>query len=408
MNSLDAALLPELDTLRQQGLARALLRVDSPQGPHITIDGQSLLSFASNDYLGLAQHPALIAAAIDAATRFGTGAGASRLLGGSLPPHDELETALASFKRTEAALTFGSGYATALGTLGALLGPHDIVLLDKRAHACLVDAARLCGATLRVFKHNRLDSLDRLLQWADTRRQRPHGAPRSPRVLVVTESVFSMDGDVAPLRDLVALKERHDAWLLLDEAHATGLYGPRRAGLADALQLADRVDIHMGTLGKALGAAGGFICGSRALVAMLVHRARSFIFSTAPAPPAAAAAAAGIRLLQSPEGQSRCARLWDNIGQVRHRLTALGWPLPDSPGAIVPLVVGAEDDATALAASLRQHGVFVPAVRYPAVARGAARLRLTVSAAHKPEDLARLEAALAQVPPPPRPPASHA
>ena len=300
MNKFDEEIDRRLTALREQGLLRELRRVDSPAGTRIRMGGRTLLNFSSNDYLGLANDPQLKAAAIDAVEKFGAGSGAARLICGSLAPHHELDETLAGFKGTEAALSFSTGYATAIGTICALLGKDDVIILDKLVHACIVDAARLSGAKIRVFAHNDLEDLEKILKWAGRKIQHPTSdAPPRRRVLIVTESVFSMDGDTAPLREIVALKEKHGAWLMVDEAHATGLYGMNRRGLAEETGVSERIEIQMGTLGKAVGAAGGYICGSRVLIDFLVNRARSFIFSTAPVPAAAAAAAAGIRLIQS-------------------------------------------------------------------------------------------------------------
>ncbi|MGD0539375.1 MAG: 8-amino-7-oxononanoate synthase [Verrucomicrobiota bacterium] len=391
MNRFDAELAGELDALRAAGLYRELRRVASPAARRIELAAGSLLNFSSNDYLGLADEPALKEAARRATAEFGAGSTASRLICGSLAPHHELDEAVAAFKGTEAALAFGSGYATALGTIPALVGRDDVIVLDKLVHACVIDAARLSGARLRVFAHNDLDELESILRWADTRKPAATEA-RRPRVLIVTESVFSMDGDHAPLPPMVELKDRFGAWLMVDEAHATGIYGPRRRGLAEALEVAGRIEIQMGTLGKAVGAAGGYIAGSRTLVDFLVNRARSFIFSTAPVPGAAAAATAGIRFIQGKAGVQRCAQLWANV----RRVTTARPELP-ADSAILPLIVGAEAGAVAASAALRRRGLFIPAVRYPTVPRGAARLRLTLSAAHTPDDLTQLLAALESV-----------
>lgn len=394
-----------LHALRAQGLLRELRRVESAAGPVVTLANETLLNFASNDYLGLANDPVLKEAARDAIERYGSGAGASRLLCGSLAVHHELDDALAAFKGTEAALSFSSGYATALGTLPALVGPGDVVAIDKLAHACVVDAARSSGARLRVFAHNDVNDLERILKWADQSdpRNRDASLPVPPtaraprRTLIVTESLFSMDGDVAPLREIVELKDRFGAWLMVDEAHATGLYGPRRRGLIEALGLEGRVEVQMGTLGKALGAAGGFISGSRTLIHYLVNRARSFVYSTAPAPATAAAARAAVEWLGTQAGAARVATLWDRVAQVGTTLNAAGRAVPGATGAIRPLLVGAEDAAVQMAIALRERGVFLPAIRYPTVPRGAARLRLTVTAAHTPAQFDRLAAALAAV-----------
>lgn len=394
MNAFIQELDHRLAKLRQQGLWRELRRVDSRSGVWIEIEGRWLLNFSSNDYLGLATHPTLREAAARAAVQIGAGAGASRLICGSLAPCHQLEATLARFKGLDAALTFATGYAAALGAITALLGPGDVVVLDKLAHASLVDAARLSGAKLRVFAHNDLADLESILAWA-----RGHVAERTPQghVLVVTESVFSMDGDLAPLRALVDLKDRFGAWLLVDEAHATGVFGEQGRGLVAAAGLTGRVEVHLGTLGKALGAAGGFIGGARELIELLVNRARAFIFSTAPVPAAVAAAQAGLELAASPQGDGLRARLWQRVRELRAALAAAGWSLPAEECPILPLVVGEEAAAVELAAKLREAGFFVPAIRYPTVARGAARLRLTVSAAHTARDVAQLGEALVRL-----------
>jgi len=393
MNDFDLELNQRLAAIREQGLWRELRRVDSPQAPRVEIGGRRLLNFSSNDYLGLANEPALKEAAIKAVERYGAGAGASRLICGSLAAHHELDETLASFKGTEAAISFSTGYAAAMGTICALLGKADFIITDKLVHACVVDAARLCGATLRVFRHNNLDDLEEKLRWATERVQRPKTKvqSRGPRVLVVTESVFSMDGDHAPLREMVELKERYGAWLMVDEAHATGLYGANRRGLAEELGVSDRIEVQMGTLGKALGASGGYICGSRTLVDYLVNRARTFIFSTAPVPAAAAAATAGVRFVQSPAGEERRSRLWQHITRL---LSTISSPPSTNRSAIIPIMVGDETKAVEAATALREQGIFIPAIRYPTVARGQARLRLTLSAAHTDADLDQLVAAL--------------
>ena len=396
MNDFDNELNQRLAAIRNEGLHRELRRVDSPQGPRIEVAGQSFLNFSSNDYLALANEPALKEAALRAVATFGAGSGASRLVCGSLAPHHELENALAAFKGTEAALSFCSGYAAAIGAITALLDKEDVIVVDKLVHASIIDAARLCGAKLRVFAHNDPGDLEQILKWAadKTGNWKLETGNRRPRALIVTESVFSMDGDLASLREIVELKEKYGAWLMLDEAHATGLYGQHRRGLAEAYELADRIEIHMGTLGKALGAAGGYICGSRALIDLLINRARSFIFSTAPAPAAAAAAAAGVHFVQSNEGEARRNQLWARVDAIKNGLVSGAWTREVVRSAIIPLMVGDESKAVDLALLLRKKGIFIPAIRYPTVARGAARLRLTVTAAHTPDDVISLLAGL--------------
>lgn len=384
----DRELNNRLAAIREQGLLRELRRVNSPQGPRIEINGRTLLNFSSNDYLGLANHPAVKEAAIKAVSDFGAGSGASRLICGSLAPHHELEEALAEFKGTEAALTFSSGYATALATICALLGKDDVIICDKLVHASIVDGARLSGATIRVFAHNDLNELEEKLKWANDKSRSTNHASRT---LIVTESVFSMDGDRAPLREIAESKEKYGAWLMVDEAHATGLYGANRRGLAEELGVSGKIDVQMGTLGKALGASGGYICGSRALIDYLINRARSFIFSTAPPPAAAATATAGVNLVREAEGKCLATQLWQRVKEFQ---SVFGRLSSRTQSAISPIILGDENAAIAAATQLRERGIFVPAIRYPSVARGSARLRITLTAAHSAEDIAVLITAL--------------
>jgi len=391
VNDFERTLTERLGSLHTQGLYRELRRVDSPPGTNIRIDGQTLLNFSSNDYLGLANDPALKAAAIQVIETFGAGSGASRLICGSLAPHHELEETLASFKGTEAALSFSTGYATAVGTICALIGKDDIIVIDRLVHACIVDAARLCGATLRVFAHNDLDDLEKILKWANRAQSPKPKTPSPARLLIVTESVFSMDGDAAPLRELVRLKEKYGVWLMVDEAHGTGLYGKNRRGLAEESGVGGQIEIQMGTLGKAVGASGGYICGSRPLIDFLVNRARSFIFSTAPVPAAAAAATAGIRYIQSKAGADRRKKLFERISELKPQCALRN---PRFPSAIIPVMIGDEAKAVATSAALRECGIFVPAIRYPTVARGKARLRVTLTATHSSKEIKLLSNAL--------------
>lgn len=367
----------DLEALRARSLDRHLREITGAHGPEVEVSGRRLINFSSNDYLGLANDPRLRKAATAAIEKFGVGAGASRLISGTLSPHLRLEGALAEWKRTEAALCFNSGYAAALGTIPALVGKDDVIVLDKLCHASLIDGAKLSGAILRVFPHNHVGKLENHLEWA--RREHP-----GRRVLIITESVFSMDGDLAPLRELVALKKRFSALLMLDEAHAVGVIGPNGRGLAAAENLDRDVDIQMGTLSKALGASGGYICGSRTLIEWLINRARSFIYSTAPPPAMAAAARAAVDFLSSAQGEERRLLLWDRIKLMQDLLprSELNKEGRAANSAIFPWIVGGEQAALTLAAALQNDGFLVPAIRYPTVAKGAARLRITVTAAH--------------------------
>jgi 8-amino-7-oxononanoate synthase len=380
----------QLADLRSRSLLRTLREIETPQQVETASGGKALVNFSSNDYLGLAADPLLREAAKACIDQWGVGAGASRLICGGLGPHGQLERDLAAFKGTEAALAFSSGYATAVGTLSALAGQEDVIILDKLAHASLIDGARLSRATLRVFPHNHLGKLESHLRWA--REAVPEG-----RIIVVTESVFSMDGDRAPVEEIVAMKNRYGALLMLDEAHAIGVIGAYGRGLADKRGVASMVDVQMGTLGKALGSAGGYICARRVVIDLVINRARSFIYSTAPMPAAAAAASAALALLQTPAGRLRQELLWQRIGdfiqEAPERLLR-GGPVQS---AIIPLIIGEEEKALAAAQWLREKGYLVPAIRYPTVSRGTARLRVTLSAAHTKEQVSGLCEALGKV-----------
>ena len=366
----------EIAKIQGAGLLRRLRVLDSPQTTHVVSGGRPLVNLSSNDYLGLATHPALREAAMAEWERAGFGSGASRLVCGTLAAHERLEETISGFKRTGAALCFSSGYAAAMGTIPALCSREDVIILDKLCHACLVDASRLSGAQLRVFPHNDTDKLESHLRWART---------RQGRILVVAESVYSMDGDVAPLREIVELKDRHGAWLFLEEAHGVGVLGAGGRGLAEASGVEGRIEVQMGTLGKALGAHGAYITGHRLLRDFLINRARSFIYSTAPPAPVAAAAAKAVEILGGTEGASLLESLWKNIRSLGAALE-----MPASPSAIVPVIVGAESAAMAAGENLLASGFLVPAIRYPTVAKGSARLRVTLSAAHTAEDVASL------------------
>lgn len=373
--SFDAFLSDALEEIELAGLTRRLTPLETPQLPLVRRGDVMVVNFSSNDYLGLAAHPALRDAAMGEWERGGFGSGASRLICGTMTAHEELEVSIARFKRTPAALAFHSGYAAALGTIPAICGKDDVIIMDKLSHACLIDAARLSGAVFRVFPHNDLNKLESHLAWAS--RKHPQA-----RVLIVVESVYSMDGDLAPLKEIVDLKERYGAWLFLDEAHAVGVLGPSGGGLAEEVGMGDRIEVQMGTLGKALGAHGAYVAGSRVLRDYLINRARSFIFSTAPPAPVAAAATKAIEIAQSPEGGRLRKCLWENIRNLAAELQA---PKPES--AIIPHILGPENAATSASTELLQKGFLVAAIRFPTVAKGAARLRFTVTSLHQPDQI---------------------
>lgn len=355
----------QLAELSACGLLRTLRPLDGSAGPRVVRDGLSLANFASNDYLGLATHPALCDALSEGARQFGAGSTASRLVCGTLPPHRMLEEELAAAKGSGGALLFSSGFAVALGTIPAVVGRGDVILLDKLAHACLVDASRLSGATLRVFPHNDTEKLRRMLT---TLRAKDATA----RLLIVTESVFSMDGDLCPLPAIVDLAERFGAHILLDEAHGFGVLGPTGMGLAEQCGLAGRITFQMGTLSKSAGLSGGYLAAPRPWIDLLVNRARSFLFSTAPPPAIAHAASVALRIIRSEEGVTRRTALFDHVA-------ALGGG--DSP--IHPVLLGGNEAALAASRALEAKGFLVPAIRYPTVPRGTSRLRVSLSAAHE-------------------------
>ncbi len=371
----------ELSELESLGLRRNLRKLDSPQGRLVRLaDGKECFNFSSNDYLGLANDDRLIAAFQENLARYGVGSGASRLVCGTQSPHLELESQLADFKGSEAALTFSSGFATATGVISGLCDKSDIVILDKLSHASLIDGSRLSGAKMRIFPHNDLDKLESHLQWAVEK------VDANGRILLVTESIFSMDGDLAPLAEIVALKEKYGALLLLDEAHAFGVIGPQGRGLAAELGLEDRIDLQMGTFSKAAGLSGGYLCASRSLVDLMVNRARSFIYSTAPSPALAATIFNAINLIGGSDGDSLRRKLWTNISSLDSSATS----------AILPIIIGENAEALAASNSLLEDDFLVPAIRYPTVPRGTARLRVTLSAAHEEEEIAMLKSALSK------------
>jgi 8-amino-7-oxononanoate synthase len=376
MSSLRDQLGADLDKTRAEGLYRTLRNVTSAQGPRIQLDGREYLNFSSNDYLALANDPVLKQAGVDAMEKYGVGAGSSRLVSGNLQPYEDLERRLAAFKAKEAAVVFSSGYAANVGTITALVGERDAVILDKLDHASIIDGARQSGATIRVYPHKNLKRLEAILQQSGSFR----------RTLIVTETVFSMDGDLAPLAEIVELKEKHGAWLMIDEAHATGLYAKNRRGLAEAAGVEDKIEVTLGTLSKAVGCLGGFVVGSQVLIDFLRNRARSLIYSTALPPAVCAAAAAAVDFIMSEDGHQRRDQLWRNVSQMKNGLSALGIQ-NESRSPITPIIIGDEAATMEISRRLYERGIFVPAIRFPTVPKGKARLRVTVTAAHEQPDI---------------------
>ena len=375
----------ELDELRRRQLWREWRVSDSAPANELLVEGRAYLNFCSNNYLGLAQDPEVIEAARTATAQYGAGSGAARLICGTQRPTVELEESLARFKGAEAALVFSSGYLANLGAVASLVGPQDAVIVDRLAHASLLDAARLSRAKLFVFKHNDLDSLEEQLQKAGKRRRR----------LIVIDGVYSMDGDIAPLKGIGQLTEKHDAMLLVDDAHGLGAVGDGGRGTVRLHGVDPARVVQMGTLSKALGSLGGFIAGPRRLIELLTNRARPFIFDTALPAAAVAAASKGLELIE--REPQRVTRLQENAARLRRGIAALGLDAGGSETQIIPVIIGDSAKTLHAAEQLRQRGFFVVGVRPPAVKKGAARLRLTTMATHTPQMLDKLLAALAQL-----------
>jgi 8-amino-7-oxononanoate synthase len=359
-----------LDQLAARSLTRRLQALSSATGPTVQFSGRQVILLSSNDYLGLATHPEVVQAAVEATQRYGAGAGASRLISGTLPPHERLESALAAFKQTEAALVFSSGYLANLGAISCLIGRGGLILADRLCHASLIDACRLSGADFRVYRHADCAHVETLLK----RRQR--GRP----TLIATDGLFSMDGDLAPLPDLVTLARRYDATLYVDDAHGTGGMGMRGRGTVEHFAVESEIPFHMGTLGKALGSSGAYVAGPRDLIDYLINTSRPFLFTTASPPGAMAAAAAALTVVQrEPE---RRARLWANQQRLSQGLRRLGFRLTATVSPILPIIVGTASQAVAFAEQLLVNGVLAPAIRPPTVPDATSRIRVTVTSEH--------------------------
>ena len=371
-----------LEELRDSGLYRRMRMVSGPQGPRVLLDGKEVLLLCSNNYLGLADHPRVRTAAAQAAMRYGVGAGASRLVSGNMTLHRRLEERLADFKQAERCVLFGSGYLANVGVVQALAGKGDVVFSDELNHASIIDGCRLAGADTFVYRHLDTEHLERGLREAAGRGS-----------LIVTDGVFSMDGDVAPLAEIVELARRYDARVMVDEAHATGVLGPGGRGSVAAAGLQGEIDVVVGTLGKALGSYGAYVCCDTAMKRFLVNSARTLIFSTGPAPPVVAGAIAALDVLR--EQPQRVERLARNARTLREALASQGFDVPDGETAIVPLVVGDAETAMALCERVLRAGVFAQAIRPPTVPAGTSRLRLAAMATHNAAELRRAAGALA-------------
>lgn len=371
----------QLAALQEQKLLRKRRIVDGPQGPLLKVDGRRYLAFCSNDYLGLANHTALHAAAFAGLEKYGVGASASALISGHTSVLEELEQALAAFVGMPRTLHFSTGYMANMGIIPALVGPGDVVFSDRLNHACLIDGARLSGAKFRIYPHADVARLEEFLVKSN-----------SPRKLIVTDAIFSMDGDIAPLPELLALCEKYDAWMLVDDAHGFGVLGPQGRGSLAHFGIRSQRILYMGTLGKAAGVAGAFVAGDALLIEWLLQRARTYVFTTASPPLLASALLAAIKVMQDEDWRHQHLR--QLIARLRSGLAALPWPLLPSETAVQALIVEDNQLALDLMEGLRQQGIWVPAIRPPTVPKGTARLRISLSAAHSIEQVDQLVSAL--------------
>jgi glycine C-acetyltransferase len=378
----------QLKELREKGVAPKLRVLEGEQKPVCTFDGKEVINLASNNYLGLTTHKALRKAAVEATKKYGVGAGAVRTIAGTMQMHMQLEEQIAKFKNVEACVVFQSGFTANAGTVSAVLGKEDLIISDELNHASIIDGARLSRATIKVFKHKDVKDCERILQ---------EHASFPGKKLIITDGVFSMDGEIAPLSELCTLAEKYDCIMMVDDAHASGVLGRGGRGTVDHLDCHGRVHIQVGTLSKAIGVMGGYVCGSRELIDFLYLRARPFLFSTSHPPASTAACIAAFTLLDSPEGEKLVKKLWNNTKVFKRELKKRGFQFKVSETPIVPIHVGDAAKAFEFSKKLFDAGVFAPAVGYPTVAEGKARLRAIVSAGHKKEQLVKAADILAEV-----------
>jgi glycine C-acetyltransferase/8-amino-7-oxononanoate synthase len=369
----------ELDQLEERGMLRSLRIVEDGQGPKVHVNDREVLLLCSNNYLGIAGHPALVEKMVSATRAFGAGSGASRLVSGTLPVHAALEERIAEFKGTPASLLFNSGYAANTGIIQGLFGPDDVVFSDELNHASIIDGCRLARARTIVYPHCDVNALAELME-----REK---VARKGRWLIVTDGIFSMDGDMAPLVELCALKDEHDALLMVDDAHGTGVLGKNGRGTGEYFECLEQIDLHMGTLGKALGCAGAYLAADRAVIDTLINHSRSFIFSTSLPPGVPAAAMAALDLVDSFEGRTLRERLEQNRIRLSEPLLAGGMDLLGSATQILPVLTKDPEPTMKMTARLLEEGIFLQGIRPPTVASGLCRLRATVMASHDPVDL---------------------
>jgi len=377
-----------LQDLRSKGVAPKLRVLEGEQKAMCLFDGREVINLASNNYLGLTSHKALRKAAVEAVRKLGVGAGAVRTIAGTMKLHLDLEEQIAKFKHTEACVVFQSGFTANAGTVSAVLGKDDLIISDELNHASIIDGARLSKATIKVYKHKDIADCERILQ---------ENAAFPGKKLIISDGVFSMDGDIAPLPALCDLAEKHGCIMMVDDAHSSGVLGRSGRGTVDHFDCHGRVHIQVGTLSKAIGSMGGYVCGSRDLIDFLYLRARPFLFSTSHPPATAAACQAAFTLLDSPEGEKLVKKLWAHTKFFKRELQKRGFQFKASETPIIPIHVGDAAKAFEFSRKLFEAGVFAPAVGYPTVAEGKARLRAIVSAAHRREQLGKAADILAEV-----------
>ena len=375
MNMPQDFFLETIHGLKNKNLSRELREVDGPQGTHLILNGREVLNFCSNDYLGLANDPRLKEAAIETMNKEGFGSGASRLVCGHMRAHQKLEEKLARFKRAERALVFSTGYMANVGIISSLFGRGDIIFSDRLNHASIVDGILLSQAEFKRYPHGDVEALENMLKDSGGFKKRA----------IITDSVFSMDGDLAPLKAIVELARKYECLVMIDEAHALGVFGEQGQGLAHHLGLEDQIDIQMGTLSKAAGSFGAYVCGSEELISFLINKARSFIYTTAMPPSTAAASKRAVEIIQNEPALRK--QLWNNTDYLRERLKVLGFNTMDSQSPIIPIVVKDSQTAVEFSKKLLEEGIFVSAIRPPTVPANTARLRLTVMASHSRGDL---------------------
>jgi 8-amino-7-oxononanoate synthase len=368
----------ELNKIKESGLYRELNILESPQGPHVKIKGRTYISFCSNNYLGLANHPEITKAVEDAVKKYGWGAGASRLVSGNMKLHKTLEDEISEFKKKEAAIVFPTGYMANIGTICSLVSSGDLVICDRLNHASIIDGCRLSGADFRVYPHRDVGKLENILK----------KSTGYPHKLIITDTIFSMDGDIAPLPDIVRIAHEYNAMVMVDEAHGTGVFGKNGRGVVEHYNLDEEVKIIMGTLSKAVGCLGGFVSGNSDLISYLRNKARTFMYTTALPPAACAASIAGIKLIR--KDHSLRESLWRNVRYVRERLKLLNLSIISSESPIIPIMIGGAKKAVDVSEFLFERGILIPAIRPPTVPIESSRLRITVMSTHTKDDLEKL------------------